>query len=98
MQQEKSTCKWKGLFQDYDDAIEAESEAADNAKNFWEAIANATGPKSKKDATAPNQPLLDELKVSIKEALLVQKKAQEAQAMATEGFFLLYANFLSEDA
>ncbi len=71
MQQAKSTCKRKGLFQDYDDAIEAESEAADDAKNFREAIANATSPKSKKDATAPNQPSLDELKASLKDALLV---------------------------
>jgi hypothetical protein len=70
----------------------------DNAKNFQEAIANATGPKSKKDATAPNQPLLDELKASLKEALLVQNETQEAQATATESFFSLYANLLSEDA
>jgi hypothetical protein len=98
VQQAKSTCKRKGLFQDYDDAIEVESEATDNAKNFREAIANTTGPKSKKDAAVPNQPSLDELKASFKEALLVQKEAQEAQAMATEEFFLLYANLLSEDA
>jgi hypothetical protein len=61
MQQAKSTCKKKGLFQDYNEAIEVESEATDDAKNFWEAIANATGPKSKKNGTAPNQPSLDEL-------------------------------------
>ena len=66
MQQAKSACKRKGLFQDYIDAIEAELEAADYAKNFQEAIANATGSKSKKDAAAPNQPLLDELKASLK--------------------------------
>jgi hypothetical protein len=77
VQQAKSTCKMKGLFQDYNDAIEAELEIMDNAKNFREAIANTTGPKSKKDAAAPNQPLLDELKASPKEALLVQKEAHE---------------------
>jgi hypothetical protein len=44
VQQVKSTCKRRGLFQDYNDAIEAESGAVDNAKNFWEAIANATSP------------------------------------------------------
>jgi hypothetical protein len=98
VQQAKSACKRNGLFQDYNDTIEAELEAADNAKNFREAVANATGATSKKDAAAPNQPSLDELKASLKEALLVQKKAQEAQTMATEGFFLLYANLLSKDA
>jgi hypothetical protein len=99
MQQAKSACKRKGLFQDYDNAIEAESEATDNAKNFLEAILNTTGPKSKKDTTAPNQPSLDELKASLKEALLVQKEAQEAQAMAAEGFFSHYVNLLlSKDA
>jgi hypothetical protein len=71
VQQAKSACKRKGLFQDYDGAIEAKSEAVDNAKNFREAIANATDPKSKKDATASNQPLLDELKASLKETVLI---------------------------
>jgi hypothetical protein len=98
VQQAKSTCLRKGLFQDYNDTIEAESEATDNAKNFWEAIANTTGPKSKKDATAPNQFSLDELKASLKEALLVQKEVQEAQSTAAKGFFLLYVNLLSKDA
>ncbi len=64
VQQAKSACKRKGLFQDYNDTIEAES-AADNVKNFWEAIANATGPKSKKDATFLNLPSLDELHASL---------------------------------
>ncbi len=57
-----------------------------------------TGPKSKKDAKDPNQPMLDELKASFKDVLLVQEEAQEAQAMAAEGFFSLYANLLSEDS
>ncbi len=72
-------------------------EAAEEAKNFQEAIVNATGPKSKKDAAASNQPSLDELKASLKDALLEQREAQEAQAMAAEGFFLLYVNLLSTD-
>ncbi len=48
VQQAKSTCKRKGPFQDYDDAIEAESKAMEEAKNFQEPIANANtiGPKS----------------------------------------------------
>jgi hypothetical protein len=52
VQQAKSACKRKGLFQDYDDTIEAESEAAEEAKNFQEDNANADmiGPKFKKDA------------------------------------------------
>ena len=60
VQQAKSACERKGLFQDYNNAIETESEATDDAKNFREAIANVTGPKSKKDAAALNQPLLDD--------------------------------------
>jgi hypothetical protein len=35
--------------------------------------------------------------VSLKDALLEKKVALEAQAMAAEGFFLLYANLLSKD-
>ncbi len=98
LQQAKRACKRKGLLKDYNDAIEAKSEVADNAKNFREVIASTTGPKSKEDTAAPNQPSLDELKASLKEALQIQKEAQEAQAMAAEGFFLLYANLLSKDA
>ncbi len=77
-----------------------ESEAAEEAKNFREAIANANaiGPKSKKDAKNPDQSSKDDLKASLKDALLEQKEAQEAQAMAAECFFLLYANLLSKDA
>jgi hypothetical protein len=96
--QAQSACKRKGLFQDYNDAIEAEMKSVEQAKNLRKAIANTIGPKSKKDAKDPNQLLLDELKASLKDALLVQKEAQEAQAMAAEGFFSLYANLLSEDA
>ncbi len=46
----------------------------------------------------PYQPSKDDLKASLRDALLEQKEAQEAQATATEGFFSLYANHLSEDA
>ncbi len=55
------------------------------------------GPKSKKDTKGPNQSSLDDLKASLKDALLEKKVALEAQAMAAEGFFLLYANLLSKD-
>ncbi len=76
MQQVKSACKKKGLFQDYNDAIEVESNATKEAKNFQEAItnANAIGPKSKKDAENPEQPSKDDLKGSLKDALLQQKE------------------------
>ncbi len=46
MQQAKSACKRKGLFQDYDDTIEAESKAMEQVKSFQKAIAIAIGPKS----------------------------------------------------
>jgi ribosome biogenesis GTPase A len=39
VQQAKSACKRKGLFQDYDNAIEAESRAVEQAKNLRMAIA-----------------------------------------------------------
>jgi hypothetical protein len=45
VQQTKSPCKRKGLFQDYGDAIEAESKAVEQAKNLRKAIANTIGPK-----------------------------------------------------
>ncbi len=98
VQQAKSACKRKGLFQDYDNAIETESKAVEQAKNLGKAIANAIGPKSKKDAKDPNQSSLEELKASLKDVLLEKKKAQEAKATAAEGYFSLYANLLSEDA
>ena len=90
MQQAKSTCKRKGLFQDYEDAMQV--------KNLRKAIANAIGPKSKKDTKDPDQQSLEESKASLKDALLEKKKAQEAKATAAEGYFSLYANLLSEDA
>jgi hypothetical protein len=40
----------------------------------------------------------DDLKASLKDALLEKKVALEAKATAAEGFFSLYANLLSEDA
>jgi hypothetical protein len=55
VQQAKSACKRKGLFQDYDDAIRAELKAVEQTKSLRKAIANAIGPKSKKDAENPNQ-------------------------------------------
>ena len=98
VQQAKSACKRKGLFQDYEDAIEAESKAVERVKSLRKAIANAIGPKSKKDADDTNQSPLEESKASLKYALLEKKKAQEAKATAAEGYFSLYANLLSEDA
>ena len=63
VQQAKSACKRKGLFQDYDDAILAETKSMEQAKNLRKAIANAIGPKSRKDAEDPDQPSPDDLKV-----------------------------------
>ncbi len=70
VQQAKSACKRKGLFQDYDDAILAETKSMEQAKSLQKAIANAIGPKSKKDAKDPNQSSPDDLKASLKDALL----------------------------
>ncbi len=79
-------------------AIGVELKAIEQAKSLQKAIANAIGPKSKKDAKDPNQLSPDELKASLKDALLEKKMTLEAKAPATEGFFLLYSNLLSEDA
>jgi hypothetical protein len=98
VQQAKSTCKRKGLFQDYDDAIEAEMKSVEQANSLRKAIANAIGPKSKKDAEDPNQSSPDDLKASLKDALQEKKMALEAKATAAEGFVSLYANLLSKDA
>ncbi len=43
VQQAKSACKRKRLFQDYDDALEAESKAMEQAKGFQKGITNAIG-------------------------------------------------------
>ena len=53
--------------------------AEERAKDLRKAIANAIGPKSKKDAERPYQPSLEESKASLKNALLEKKKAQEAK-------------------
>ena len=68
------------------------------AKSLRKAIASAIGPKSRKDAKDPNQSSPDDLKASLKDALLEKNVALEAKATAAEGFFSLYANLLSEDA
>jgi hypothetical protein len=94
VQQAKSTCNRKGLFKDYYDALEAESKSIEQIKSLQRAIANA----QKKGAEEPSPLSQDELKASLKAALLEKMMAVEAKAMATEGFFLLYANLLSEDA
>jgi hypothetical protein len=89
VQQAKSTCKRKGLFKDYEDALEAESRSDEQAKSFQRAITNAM----KKGADKPSQSLQDKLKAALIDALLEKKAAEEAQATSAEGFFLLYANF-----
>ncbi len=69
VQQAKSTCKRKGLFQDYDDAILAETKSVEQAKSLQKAIASMIGPKSRKDAKDPNQSSPDDLKASLKDTL-----------------------------
>jgi hypothetical protein len=86
VQQAKSTCKRKGLFRDYEDAVEVESKVVEQAKCIQKAITNMIGSKFKKDAEDPNQSSPDELKASLKDALLEKKAALEAKAMAAEGF------------
>ncbi len=75
-----------------------ETKSVEQAKSLQKAIINTIRPKSKKDAKDPNQSSLDDLKASLKDALLAKKVALEAQATAAEGFFSLYANLLSKDA
>jgi hypothetical protein len=70
VQQAKSACKRKGLFQDYNDDIEAETKSVEQAKSLQKAIANAIRPKSKKDAKDTDQSSPDDLKASLKDALL----------------------------
>jgi hypothetical protein len=70
----------------------------EQAKSLQKAIANTIEPKSKKDIEDPNQSSLDNLKASLKDALLEKKVALEAKVMAAEGFCSLYVNFLSKDA
>ena len=70
----------------------------EQVKSLQKAIANAIGPKSKKDAKDPNQPSPGDLKASLKDALLEKQAALEAKATAAEGFFSLYLNLLSKDA
>ncbi len=70
----------------------------EQANSLQKANANAIGPKSRKDAEDPNQSSPDNLKASLKDALLEKKVALEAKATAAEGFFSLYTNLLSKDA
>jgi hypothetical protein len=70
----------------------------EQTKNLQKAIANAIGPKSRKDAKDPNQSSPDDLKTSLKDALLEKKVILEAKAMAAKSFFSLNANPLSKNA
>ena len=92
VQQAKSACKRKGLFKDYDDALEALTDSDEQAKSLRRAIANA----KKKGAYEPDQSQ-EALKSDLKAALLKKKEAEGDLAEAAEGFFSLYANLLSKD-
>jgi hypothetical protein len=78
VQQAKSPCTRKGLFKDYDDALEAESKADEQAKSFRRAIANA----KKKGAGEPSQASQDDFKAALKEALLEKKVAEGCLLLA----------------
>jgi hypothetical protein len=94
VQQAKSACKRKGLFKDYDDALEAFDKFDEQVKSPRRTIANAK--KKGADETSPT--LQDDHKADLKEALLERKTAEGNLKEAAEGFFSLYANLLSEDA
>ncbi len=58
----------------YNDAIEAEMKSVEQVKSLRKTFANAIGPKSKKDAKDPDQPSPDDLKASLKDALLERRR------------------------
>ena len=76
------------------DPKEAVAKSDKQAKSLQRATTNA----KKKGADEPSQSSQDELKAELKEALLEKKAAEGCLTEAAEGFFLLYANLLSEDA
>ena len=94
VQQAKSACKRKGLFKDYDDALEAVAKFDEQVKSLRRTIANA----KKKGTDETSQESQDDNKADLKEALLERKTAEGNLKEAAEGFFSLYANLLSEDA
>ncbi len=94
MQQAKSACKRKGLFKDYDDALEAFDKFDEQVKSLQRTIANAK--KTGANETSPT--LQDDHKADLKEALLERKTTEGNLKEAAEGFFSLYANLLSKDA
>ena len=94
VQQAKSACKRKGLFKDYDDALEAVAKFDKQVKSLRRTIANA----KKKGADEASQESQDDLKAELKEALLEKRASEGCLTEAAEGFFSLYANLLSEDA
>jgi hypothetical protein len=57
-----------------------ETKSVEQAKNLRKVIKNVIGPKSKKDAKDPNQSSPEDLKASLKGALLAKKVALEAKA------------------
>jgi hypothetical protein len=69
VQQAKSACKRKGLFKDYDDALEAFDKFDEQVKSLRRTIANA----KKKGADETSQESQDDNKADLKEALLERK-------------------------
>jgi hypothetical protein len=94
VQQAISACKRKGLFKDYDDALEAVAKSDEQAKSLQRAIANT----KKKGDNETSQSLQDDLKTELKEALLEKKASEGRLTEAAKGFFSLYTDILSEDA
>ena len=74
VQQAKSACKRKGLFKDYDDALEAVAKSDEQAKSLRRAIANV----NKKGVDEPSQSLQDDLKADLKEALWKRRRLRAA--------------------
>jgi hypothetical protein len=72
VQQAKSACKRKGLFKDYDDALEAFDKFDEQVKSLRRTIANAK--KRGADETSPTSQ--DDHKADLKEALLEWKTAE----------------------
>jgi hypothetical protein len=90
-----NACKRKGLFSDYNAASNDVCAANEAVVTYQEVIAKAKPGKAKK-AEETNPPATAE--ESLKDASAKLAVARADQKTAAEGFFLQYANLLTEDA
>ena len=114
VQTAQNACRRKGLFSDYEAAstdVAAATEAVTNCHSLIAKARVTTVEKARADATDPKaqpkvgkskraddpDPLAD-LQENLKGARAKLASAKVKQKTAAEGFFLLYANLLSEDA